>query len=586
MLQASRLTGSTCVFMRFTCFTCDFDGTIARDGQVLPSTLEALSKVRASGRKLILATGRELDDLLRVFSETSLFDRVVAENGGVLYRPATKERVALAEPPPRKFVEELRRRGVQPLSAGQCIVATWHPNEKVVLDVIREMSLELHIIFNKNAVMILPSGVNKGTGVKVALKELGLSPHNVVGIGDAENDHEFLKLCECRMVVGNALPALKERADWISERTHGEGAEEAIQLLLKNDLEDLAAQLQRHALELGWLESGEPFYLPTYGSRLLIAGPSGSGKSTTVSAIVERLAAAKYQVCLFDPEGDYDEFVPLTALGGPDHKPSMTEVTEALNRPGQSLSINLLGVSLADRPAVFQSLLAYVQDLRSKTGRPHWIVIDEAHHLLPADLSVGGTTVPKDLNNFALITVHPDHVSPGILAQVKGIIAVGNTPQTMIDQFNQAAEKEYRMDPGAPVPRESGEVIVWLFSDPAGAQLVKMKPAESERKRHQRKYASGELGEDKSFYFRGADGKLNLRAQNMNLFAQMAEGLDEETWNFHLWQGDYSRWLRDAIKDKDLAGTVAGIEQNRELSATESRNQVIEAIRRSYTASA
>jgi hydroxymethylpyrimidine pyrophosphatase-like HAD family hydrolase len=198
--------------MRFACFTCDFDGTIARDGRVSPSTLKALTKVRASGRKLIVATGRELDDLLRVFSETSLFDRVIAENGGVLYQPGTKERVVLPEPPPRKFVE-LKRRGVQPLSEGQCIVAAWHPNENVVLDVIREMSLELQIIFNKNAVMILPSGVNKGTGVKLALKELGISPHNVVGIGDAENDQEFLKLCACRMVVGNALSALKERAD-------------------------------------------------------------------------------------------------------------------------------------------------------------------------------------------------------------------------------------------------------------------------------------------------------------------------------------------------------------------------------------
>jgi hypothetical protein len=156
----------------------------------------------------------------------------------------------------------------------------------------------------------------------------------------------------------------------------------------------------------------------------------------------------------------------------------------------------------------------------------------------------------------------------------------------VINQFNEASGKEYRLDPGVPLPREPGEVIVWLFSDPLGARLVRVKPAEGERKRHQRKYACGELGEDKSFYFRGADGKLNLRAQNMNLFAQMAEGLDEETWNFHLSQGDYSRWLREAIKDKDLAGIVAGIEQDSNLSAAESRQQIIEAIRKNYTASA
>jgi hypothetical protein len=92
-----------------------------------------------------------------------LFGQVVTENGGVLYRPASQERVVLAEPPPRAFVEELIRRGVEPLSVGKCVVATWHPHEMTVLEVIRAMSLELQIIFNRNAVMILPFGV-KGAG--------------------------------------------------------------------------------------------------------------------------------------------------------------------------------------------------------------------------------------------------------------------------------------------------------------------------------------------------------------------------------------------------------------------------------------
>lgn len=167
--------------MRYVCLTCDFDGTLAHDGQVASSTLQALEKVRASGRKLILATGRELDDLLTVFPDVSLFDRAVAENGGVLYRPSSGQHAVLAEPPAKKFIDELSRHGVQPLSVGRCVVATWHPNETVVLDVIRAMSLELQIIFNKNAVMILPSGVNKGTGLQKALDELQLSPHTVVG---------------------------------------------------------------------------------------------------------------------------------------------------------------------------------------------------------------------------------------------------------------------------------------------------------------------------------------------------------------------------------------------------------------------
>src|SRR5256885_16489312 len=94
--------------MRFFCLICDYDGTIARDGVCAPSTVQALKRIGASGRKLILATGRELDDLRKVFPDFSIFNRIVAENGAVLYRPSTKDQKVLAEAPPRDFVNELR----------------------------------------------------------------------------------------------------------------------------------------------------------------------------------------------------------------------------------------------------------------------------------------------------------------------------------------------------------------------------------------------------------------------------------------------------------------------------------------------
>jgi hypothetical protein len=168
--------------------------------------VEALKRVSASGRKLILATGRQLTELQEVFPEYAVFDRIVAENGAVLYRPDTRESKLLANPPPPEFVAELRRRGVQPLSLGQCIVATWHPFASTVLEVIRDMGLELQIILNKDAVMVLPSGVNKGSGLQIALNELRFSPHNTVGVGDAENDDAFLAMCGCSVAVANALP--------------------------------------------------------------------------------------------------------------------------------------------------------------------------------------------------------------------------------------------------------------------------------------------------------------------------------------------------------------------------------------------
>ena len=233
--------------MRYHALACDYDGTIAWDGEVRENTIVALEEVRKSGRKLILVTGRELDDLIKVFPRIDLFDRVVAENGALLYRPATREERLLAQRPPDEFWQELIKRGAERVSVGRVIVATWRPHETTAVELIRDLGLELQIIFNKGAVMILPSGVNKATGLKVALTELGLSSHNVVGIGDAENDHAFLALCECSVAVENALDSLKERVDWVTKQGHGDGTIELIEALVATDLGFLEDRL-RHKL--------------------------------------------------------------------------------------------------------------------------------------------------------------------------------------------------------------------------------------------------------------------------------------------------------------------------------------------------
>jgi hypothetical protein len=232
--------------VRYLALACDYDGTLARQGRVDEPTLAALRRVLASGRKLILVTGRELDDLQSVFSHLELFEWVVAENGALLYRPATREENLLGESPPPRFVAALRDQGVQPLSVGRVIVATWRPHEHKVLQVIHDQGLELQIIFNKDAVMVLPAGVNKATGLAAALREMKLSQLNVVGVGDAENDHAFLSACGCSAAVANALPALKERADLVTRRDHGAGVAELIDLLVGNDLAGLEDRLAHH----------------------------------------------------------------------------------------------------------------------------------------------------------------------------------------------------------------------------------------------------------------------------------------------------------------------------------------------------
>lgn len=339
--------------MYYLALACDYDGTLAKDGVVSSKTIEVLERVGASGRKLILVTGRLLEDLQQVFPRLELFTYVVAENGALLYHPASSTEQLLGEAPPRQFLQALQGRGV-PLSTGRVIVATWHPHETTVVEVIGKLGLERQVIFNKGAVMVLPTGVNKGTGLAAALREMMFSAHNVVGIGDAENDHSFLSMCECSVAVANALPALKEQTDYTTKADHGDGVVELIEQLLADDLKTL-------------------------------------------------------------------------------------------------------------------------------------------------------------------------------------------------DQ--------------------------------------RIKPAQSkqEPQRHRRKYAEGDLGEDNCFYFRGPEGKLKLRAQNLALFAQIAQGVDDETWLFHLRKGDYSRWLREVIKDPDLAAEGEKVEKDEKLSASESRARILEAIEQRYT---
>jgi len=233
--------------MHYLALACDYDGTLAKDGVVSPQTIDALERVGASGRKLILITGRLLEDLQMAFPRLDLFTYVVAENGALLYNPADLTEKLLGEAPPRQFIQALQERGVTPLVTGRVIVASLHPHEKTIVDVIAKLGLELQVIFNKGAVMVLPTGVNKATGLIAALQELKLSAHNVVGIGDAENDLSFLSLCECSVAVANAIPLLKEQADYTTKAENGDGVIELIEQLLADDLKTLDQRAGRRA---------------------------------------------------------------------------------------------------------------------------------------------------------------------------------------------------------------------------------------------------------------------------------------------------------------------------------------------------
>lgn len=572
--------------MQIQALAVDYDGTIARHNTVEEPTRLALEALRNGGRRLILVTGRQLEELRVVFPHLDLFDRIVAENGAVIHDPKTDEVTTLGEAPSPAFLAELTRRDV-PFVHGHVVVATWTPHDADVLAAIHEVGLEWQVIYNKGAVMALPSGVTKATGLTAALAQLGLSPHNAAAIGDAENDHSFLRICEVAAAVRNALPAIKERADVVMRRANGAGVAEFIQRYLLDDRATLAGVLRRYTVELGVTRSGAPFRAPVYGANALIVGESGSGKSTLTGVLVERLLDQAYQVCVIDPEGDHAALEPLITLGSVEARPALEEISAALERSTAGVVVNLVALSLPDKAQIFADLLAGMLALRASRGQPHWIVLDEAHHFLPAQGGPALSTLPADLEGLCLISLHAELLSAEALARITHLYVVGPNPAEQLARFAAARglaplstteTASLTLLPGEALmaPVEQGKL--------GRPQRFRMAARRTEHRRHLRKYAGGDMRDD-SFYFRGAEGRLNLRAYNVTVFIEMARGVDADTWAYHLQRGDIATWFRERVKDPESADLIESAAAEADGSpAEEARAAVLRLLETRYTA--
>jgi HAD superfamily hydrolase (TIGR01484 family) len=566
--------------MRYLALATDYDGVIARNGRPSGAALAALQRLRKSGRRAILVTGRRLDNLRESCPNLSLFDYVVAENGATVYDPRTRVETLLAKAPAPEFVHRLKELGVDALDVGRVIVATWIPHQLAVLQAIQELGLELHIVFNQTAVMVLPTGINKASGLEHVLRKLGLSAHEVVAVGDSENDSSLLECSECAATVANGIPAIRKLADIVAPSENGAGLAEIIDELVETDLSRLQGTIRNQLLPLGRRADGSLVNVAPYGPNILIAGPSGSGKSTVAAGIVERLIEKSYQLCIIDPEGDYGAQPDVLTLGHQLHAVAVNEVLAFLEDPKRTLNVNLLGIPLADRPAFFGNLFPNLQAMRTRTGRPHWIILDEAHHLLPAQWAHLGQVLPQRLGETIFITVHPDHLAPLVLTLVDVIVAVGADPRVTIQKYADSIGEPLVWPTG--LDYQKGKAVIWFRRTGEAPFSVEILPGRHERIRHRRKYAEGNM-RHRSFYFRGPDGRHNLKAHNLAMFSQIADGIDEETWMFHLRRGDYSRWCRSAVNDRYLAEQVERIEHRQDLQPDETRKLIRSLIEGRYT---
>src|SRR5262249_39141196 len=280
---------------------------------------------------------------------------------------------------------------------------------------------------------------------------------------------------------------------------------------------------------------------------------------------LEQIRDLGFQFCVVDPEGDYSEFPDAVVVGDARQEPRISEIGRLLMKPEVSVAVNLLAIDPVERPRFLAKFLPEIAKLRLETGRPHWIVFDEAHHCLPAKWDPTPVTLPTELPAAIAVTVHPDEIAREFLDLVSTVIGVGDGAIAAIEKYCNATARPL---PG-PSPQPAAEQALILAHGVLDT-VTPTKPKERQ-KRHARKYADGELAENRSFFFRGAKGALNLRAHNLSTFLQLAEGVDDETWLFHLRRSDYSSWLRDGIKDDDLASEVSSGEVDTSLSAHETR---------------
>ena len=542
----------------FRALAIDFDGTLADGGPPVASVLNAIAETRAGGRRIVLVTGRILDALRAVFPGVEgAFDAVVAENGGVIWTSALGAR-PLAQPVSRELGDALEARGV-PLERGRVVLATLADWEPAVIEEVRRLGLEVVLTRNRQALMLLPPGVTKGTGLLQALAALGMSPHSALAVGDAENDHSLIETCELGVAVANAVPSLLAHADVVLRERDGDGVLELLRGPLVRG--EIRVAPSRWRMRLGAGTDGTAVCIPGSQVNLLISGGSGTGKSCLAGLLAERLVVAGYVVCVLDPEGDHlglGSLRPVTVLGGAEGLPLPEQVTRLLRKGLGGVVVDLSLRPEGEQASYCRTLLGELARLRVAVGLPHWIVLDEAH-LVPEVVELLRSVEGSPLGGLCLVTYHAERLRHDTLRATDYVIVCPGEENGELVRFLEAGGFPAGPVLGSPGAPGAAGRAAWLL-DREGARPFTVDRRLSSHVRHWHKYLQSELPMHRRFHFRRGSELTGAAAANLAAFHAELARCEPAVLRHHAAHRDFSRWVHGVLQDHELARRLAEIE--------------------------
>lgn len=535
----------------------DFDGTLAVNGDVPPEVETALEQCRDNGHVLFLVTGRRYETVT-LGHLGSLFAGIVWENGAVLTHVASGETYLPFGQLDSRLLSAIEDADI-PFDRGLAIAATWTPHDQALWRILSSHGGSTSIEYNKGAVMVLPPGATKGSGLERLLTLCGLSPRNLAAFGDAENDLSMLTLAEVAIAVGDAVPAVIETADVVATQPGPAGVLEILkEYPLGGKFLDIPLKRERPIL-LGQTDSGLPVNVPAArlaGRNLGVFGNSATGKSWMVGLIAEGLHHEDYQVFLIDPEGDFRglRVLPRFASVSGDRTtlPPPSAIVSLLDEGSVSLVLDLSQYPVAMRSPYLAELLRALRPLRERKFRPHWIVLDEAQEYVFEGSEISALLRPMlDAGGWTFVSYRPDRLGKSVLASLHHLLLTKLTD-------NQIGEWLRTYCTGCNLSGANLQETPMGSALLCGGELVRMRPAirRVPHIRHLYKYLDNPLPQGKRFSFRTEAGFLGVEAASLYELSCLIRTLPIESLEYHDRREDLVKWADGTLGDEGLASRL------------------------------